>query len=287
MLIRSLTLFVVATATACSNANAQNNHSSQAAVEASPTKGPHGGTIQNVGLLQVETVVGTDGLRLFAYDQQGAPLDLRAARGIATLQIAGNPKRYRYDLFPELRKNKTAESLSAVVDLSQIAGQQIDLAIQVVGVPQGEQRPAEIAASLIVPASDKQQVAAAIQAQDVCPVSGQPLGSMGDPIAVSVGNETLYVCCSGCIDTVKEHPEKYFTAKPTLTVTPATEADAAAIAAQKLCPVMDEPLGGMGTPLKVSGLERDVFLCCKGCLTSLEKDPQKYLAKLPPSSETR
>ncbi len=127
-----------------------------------------------------------------------------------------------------------------------------------------------------------QQMATAIDSQGTCPVSGQPLGKMGKPIPVTVGGETLYVCCAGCIDAVKSNPTKYFAKKPQLVVTKATDADAAAIARQKNCPVMDEPLGGMGPPLKVTGLGRDVFLCCQGCLKSLEKEPQKYLAKLPP-----
>lgn len=34
--------------------------------------------------------------------------------------------------------------------------------------------------------------------QKTCPVSGEELGSMGDPVPVSVGSQTIYVCCQGC-----------------------------------------------------------------------------------------
>lgn len=168
------------------------------------------------------------------------------------------------------------------VDLSRLGGRTVELAYQLVGLPGAERRPAKFAASLKVPMTKAQQMATAIDSQGTCPVSGQPLGKMGKPIPVTVGGETLYVCCAGCIDAVKSNPTKYFAKKPQLVVTKATDADAAAIARQKNCPVMDEPLGGMGPPLKVTGLGRDVFLCCQGCLKSLEKEPQKYLAKLPP-----
>jgi YHS domain-containing protein len=249
---------------------------------AEPAVGPHGGSVQQVGTTQFETLIEPGGLRLFAYDSQGQPLDLRAARGLATLQIKGDAKRYRYDLFPELRQDKSALSLAATVDLSRLAGRQVDVRYQLVGIPGSERRPAQFATSVTIPLTPAQQVAAAIAAQKVCPVSGLKLGGMGKPMAVTIGNQTIYVCCASCIDTLKANPTKFLTTAPTLHVAPATQADVAAITRQKLCPVMDEPLGSMGIPLKVSGLGRDVFLCCKGCLKSLQKEPQKYLAKLPP-----
>ncbi len=59
-----------------------------------------------------------------------------------------------------------------------------------------------------------------------------------------------------------------------------TEADQALIEKQKLCLVADEPLGSMGTPIKVTVQGRDVFLCCEGCRDAVLKNPEKYLAKL-------
>ncbi len=50
---------------------------------------------------------------------------------------------------------------------------------------------------------------------------------------------------------------------------------------QKLCPVADFPLGGMGTPIKVDVNGQPVFICCEGCRGALLKEPAKYLAKLP------
>ena len=50
--------------------------------------------------------------------------------------------------------------------------------------------------------------------------------------------------------------------------------------AQKVCPVGDGALGLMGMPYKVTVNGRDVYLCCEGCKESIEKDPEKYLAKL-------
>lgn len=45
--------------------------------------------------------------------------------------------------------------------------------------------------------------------QHVCPVSGEMLGTMGQPIIVSVSNQDVWVCCDGCTKTLKADPEKY------------------------------------------------------------------------------
>ena len=52
-------------------------------------------------------------------------------------------------------------------------------------------------------------------------------------------------------------------------------------AKQKVCPVSGEPLGSMGTPLKITVKGQDVLLCCSGCESKIKEDPDKYLAKLP------
>jgi hypothetical protein len=58
------------------------------------------------------------------------------------------------------------------------------------------------------------------------------------------------------------------------------EADRAAAAAQKTCPVTDQPLGSMGKPFKLTVKDRVVFLCCEMCKDAIAKEPDKYLAKL-------
>jgi Cu(I)/Ag(I) efflux system membrane fusion protein len=57
-------------------------------------------------------------------------------------------------------------------------------------------------------------------------------------------------------------------------------ADRAAALAQRVCPVSGERLGSMGKPFKVTVKGKTFFLCCDGCQEELNKDPDKYLAKL-------
>jgi hypothetical protein len=47
------------------------------------------------------------------------------------------------------------------------------------------------------------------EAQKICPVSEQPLGSMGTPIKVVDGDRQLFVCCEGCVDKAKESFDEY------------------------------------------------------------------------------
>lgn len=61
--------------------------------------------------------------------------------------------------------------------------------------------------------------------------------------------------------------------------------DKALVAAQKICPVAGGELGGMGKPIKVHVKDRDVFVCCEGCIKELESDPEKYLAKIDAAAE--
>lgn len=50
--------------------------------------------------------------------------------------------------------------------------------------------------------------------------------------------------------------------------------------AQQICPVTDEPLGSMGTPIKVTVDGHDVFVCCAGCEDELKSNFDEYVAKI-------
>jgi hypothetical protein len=50
--------------------------------------------------------------------------------------------------------------------------------------------------------------------------------------------------------------------------------------AQRQCPVSGEPLGSMGTPVKVMVKDQPVFLCCKNCVKKALAAPDRTLAKV-------
>jgi hypothetical protein len=49
---------------------------------------------------------------------------------------------------------------------------------------------------------------------------------------------------------------------------------------QKVCPDSGEPLGSMGTPIKVMVKGKPVFVCCKGCVEGVQEDPDATLKKV-------
>ena len=66
------------------------------------------------------------------------------------------------------------------------------------------------------------------EAQKVCVVSKEPLGSMGAPIKVEHDGEVAFLCCAGCRDAFEADPHKYLTA---LNEAEASGAEAAAVPA--------------------------------------------------------
>jgi hypothetical protein len=66
-------------------------------------------------------------------------------------------------------------------------------------------------------------------------------------------------------------------APATITLARATQADQAAINAQRACKVSGEPLGSMGAPIKVTRGNTSVFLCCQGCIKSVQANPDRFL----------
>jgi len=148
---------------------------------------------------------------------------------------------------------------------------------------------------------------AALQ-QRTCPVTKQPLGSMGTPMRVRVAGQSLFVCCEGCVSRLQNNPQQYLgTVRPPtraydrarddsfaslsrqsqqpavripremegVALLPRGEQQAAL--QQRTCPVTKQPLGSMGKPMRVNVGGRTVYVCCKGCVNKLKNAPAQYL----------
>lgn len=59
------------------------------------------------------------------------------------------------------------------------------------------------------PAQAEPATAEADYPLEVCVVSGEKLGSMGDPIEVTVQDHTFKLCCASCEDELRENPDKF------------------------------------------------------------------------------
>ncbi len=108
---------------------------------------------------------------------------------------------------------------------------------------------------------------------DNCPVTGEKLGTMGEPVNLVVNNRLIRLCCKGCI---KKANTNYADVVKKL--------DAAIIAKQlptyplKTCVVSGDSLGDDATNVVVGTTL--VRFCCNDCIKSFEKNPAKYLEKL-------
>lgn len=72
-------------------------------------------------------------------------------------------------------------------------------------------------------------------------------------------------------------------------VVPLAAADAAEIARQRTCPVMDAGFDH-GSPIKLLVGDRPVYVCCDECIEPIRRNPGFFLAKLPvppPAAEAR
>lgn len=106
-----------------------------------------------------------------------------------------------------------------------------------------------------------------IAVQDICPVSGAKLGTMGDPVKVTVGpaQEEVFLCCKGCLKR-SINPEHWATIHANIAK------------AQGKCPVMDKDLP---TTPKWTVVEGEVvYVCCPGCIKKLTANPDGYLKQV-------
>ena len=121
--------------------------------------------------------------------------------------------------------------------------------------------------------------AAVVEAQkasyplETCPISGEKLGGMGEPIDFVHGTRLVRLCCKHCTKEVAKSPKKYL-----------EKVDAALIAQQKkaypldACPVGGDKLGEDAVDHLYG--TRLVRFCCKRCVKSFRSDPDPVLAKL-------
>ncbi len=104
-----------------------------------------------------------------------------------------------------------------------------------------------------------------IAVQQICPISGNKLAEHGAPIKVKVGEETVFLCCQGCLKG-KINPLHWATIHANFAK------------AQRICPVMKHELPKKPKWAIVEG--QIVYVCCPPCTKKLAADPQTYLRKV-------
>lgn len=105
------------------------------------------------------------------------------------------------------------------------------------------------------------------KAQGICPVSGKPLGSMGQPVKVAVGEqkEQIFLCCKACAQG-QLNPQHWATIHSNI------------VKAQGKCPVMQKSLPASPKWTIVEG--QIVYICCPPCTKKIAADPETYLSRV-------
>jgi YHS domain-containing protein len=104
-----------------------------------------------------------------------------------------------------------------------------------------------------------------IAVQEICPVSGQKLGEHGAPVKAQVGEETIFLCCQGCLKG-QIKPENW------------AKIHANFARAQQICPVMENKLPE--SPKWTIAEGQIIYVCCPPCTEKIAADPEKYLRKV-------
>jgi membrane fusion protein, copper/silver efflux system len=112
-------------------------------------------------------------------------------------------------IYPELNTETRTSRVRVSVENSDLLLRPGMFATVVVQTPMSATEPfkTQIAATRQKP--DGGDDKALIEFQKVCPVTGQTLGSMGEPLKVAIKGETIFVCCAACESPLLENAEKY------------------------------------------------------------------------------
>jgi YHS domain-containing protein len=106
--------------------------------------------------------------------------------------------------------------------------------------------------------------------QVACPITGKPVNK---EVAVEANGAEVGLCCKGCLGKVEKADDD---GKAKLLFSNA--ALKKGFTNQTLCPVSGKPIN---PEAKVEYKGKNVYFCCPGCPPAFEKDPDKFLAKLP------
>jgi YHS domain-containing protein len=273
---------------------------------AQPATGPHGGRISSTQMYQFEVAFYPKETRIFLHSPSQGPLSAKGVSGQATMQVRGNPQASHFPLkyVPAQPGSNDQDYLAVGADVSQVRDGDMQASFELANLPYQQEPRVQFAQSFALSHAPLQVVVAeftdadreAVARQKVCPVSHEAFDH-DTPVKLMIGDRVLYLCCKDCIEEVQKNPQAYYAqaqavavqrpVQQSVSVETATAADEAAIRAQSVCPVSGQRLGGMGTPLRVTINGQTLYVCCKGCVARVEKDPAKYFAKVAQSQNVR
>jgi hypothetical protein len=222
-------LSIAVSAVATESARAQ--EPPKAAAEAPQTAlTSRGGVLAKTGRHQFEVIFYKTGVRIFPRDAAEKPVTVSSLTGTATFALPGASKPFVYPLQGNTTGGvSAASSLDLGLDLSKVPASGTKVTFRIDGLSDPAEPSTSFTVPFILPGSPPVATAprrivpatlsitrstavdqAAIDAQRVCKVSGEPLGSMGAPIKVVRGDRAVFLCCQGCVKRIQANPDQYF-----------------------------------------------------------------------------
>jgi Cu(I)/Ag(I) efflux system membrane fusion protein len=119
------------------------------------------------------------------------------------------------DYYPVLRGLESGQRVAAAGAFLLDAEMWLNhgLAATYFGATRGAAEPMPAAPS-VSPGSSSEEDRVLAARQKVCPVTGEPLDSMGGPVRVEVAGRVVFVCCKMCEKPLRKDPQKYLAKLP-------------------------------------------------------------------------
>lgn len=213
-----------------------------------PFRAPHGGQLSRTIWYYFEVVYGAQEARVYLYDMFRTPASLRAAQGHVFMRVRSNGGQYHYPL-QYVPVEDGHDYLVARVDLTHVRDRDMDVYFDLSGLPNADAPTARIANVFMRPT----------------------VGGASHIVAKTSPTSQQFL---SPVPTNTQHHV------PQVLVTESTVADDAAILAQGICPVMNQPLGSHGRPTKIVIDGQALFVCCTGCVNKVKSSPELYLARV-------
>lgn len=180
---------------------------------------PHGGQAKKMEPLSFEVVYRPQEIRVYIYGLMPYPESAKETRGEVFMQVRGTSQVFHYPLSYVAPPAGSGEQdyLAAAVDLTHVRDGDMQVTLNLENLPLPHRPKASFVQTFALSKAQLPVTLAALGESDragiarqrICPVTGAPLGSMGDPIKTLIDGKPLYLCCQGCVTKVKNDPEIY------------------------------------------------------------------------------
>jgi hypothetical protein len=180
---------------------------------------PHGGQYLTPEWNSYEVVFLPYQTRIYLFDKKLQPLSAYNVHVEMSLQLpsGGNTVRIPFQYVPQPAGSTEQDYVAANFNATQLSEEETPITLVFSNLPDS-QHPKATFTPVVSQSKIRPYVAqvlptptdrAGIERQQICPVTGNALGSQGPISKVLIGDYPLYLCNDKCVAAVREAPEKY------------------------------------------------------------------------------